>query len=188
MTDYYKKELNFEEKVVSYLQKYGWEKEVLRYSNEQQLIDNWAEILFENNRDIDRLNDCPLTEGEKRQLVQLVKSKGDPFSLNKMVNGKTISILRDNVQDKLHYGKAVSLCIYDRSQIAGGKSRYQIAEQPLFSPGAEMDHNRRGDILLLINGMPVIHIELKKVVLLLIREYIRFVNIMRRANSAVYSR
>ncbi|AGI47816.1 type I site-specific deoxyribonuclease, HsdR family [Thermoplasmatales archaeon BRNA1] len=137
-------------------------KEVLKYKDEKQLIDNWATILFENNRDIDRLNDCPLTEGEKKQLMQMVKSKGSPFLLNKLVNGRTLSIQRDNEKDKLHYGKTVSLSIYDRNQIAGGKSRYQIAQQPLFIPESEMDRKRRGDLTLLINGMPVIHIELKK--------------------------
>ena len=37
-----------------------------------------------------------------------------------------------NPADKLHYGKEVSLKIYDRMEIAARQSRYQIAEQPLF--------------------------------------------------------
>ena len=31
---------------------------------EKDLIQDWANILFENNRDIDRLNDCPLIPEE----------------------------------------------------------------------------------------------------------------------------
>ena len=54
-------ESEFEEKVIQALQSKGWEKEVLRYPTEQDLIDNWAQILFENNRQVDRLGDAPLT-------------------------------------------------------------------------------------------------------------------------------
>lgn len=82
--------------------------------------------------------------------------------LNKFINGKTISITRDNVDDKLHFGKEVSLKIYDRKEIAAGQSRYQIARQPKFKASSKILNDRRGDIMLLINGMPVIHIELKR--------------------------
>lgn len=82
--------------------------------------------------------------------------------LNKFINGKTISITRDNVDDKLHFGKEVSLKIYDRKEIAAGQSRYQIARQPKFKASSRILNDRRGDIMLLINGMPVIHIELKR--------------------------
>ncbi len=55
----------------------------------------------------------------------------------------------------------MSLKIYDRQEIAAGQSRYQIAQQPRF-PTQGILNDRRGDLMLLINGMPVIHIELKK--------------------------
>ena len=64
--------------------------------------------------------------------------------------------------DKLHFGKEVSLKIYDRKEIAAGQSRYQIARQPKFKASSRILNDRRGDIMLLINGMPVIHIELKR--------------------------
>jgi type I restriction enzyme R subunit len=56
----------------------------------------------------------------------------------------------------------VSLKIYDRHEIAAGQSRYQIVQQPRHGRGSPLLNDRRGDLLLLINGMPVIHIELKK--------------------------
>ncbi len=52
--------------------------------------------------------------------------------------------------------------IYDRAEIAAGQSRYQIAQQPLFKTRHPLASDRRGDFMLLINGMPVIHVELKK--------------------------
>ncbi|MDD6587273.1 MAG: restriction endonuclease subunit S, partial [Anaerobutyricum hallii] len=58
------KEADFEEAVITALQKNGWEDEVIRYPTEKDLIQNWANILFENNRGIDRLNGQPLIEDE----------------------------------------------------------------------------------------------------------------------------
>ena len=125
-------------------------------------IQNWANILFNNNQSIDRLNGCPLTSGEMQQIMEQIKTLRTPLMLNKFINGKTISITRDNVDDKLHFGKEVSLKIYDRKEIAAGQSRYQIARQPKFKASSRILNDRRGDIMLLINGMPVIHIELKR--------------------------
>ena len=56
----------------------------------------------------------------------------------------------------------ISLTIFNRKEIAAGKIRYQIARQPDFPPAQKILNDRRGDIPLLINGMPVIHIELKR--------------------------
>lgn len=155
-------ELAFESALINLLFEKGWEKNVLKNKTEKELLQNWADILFENNRGIDRLNDYPLTEGEMQQIVEQITALRTPLKLNGFINGKTIHIKRDNPEDKLHYGKEVSLKIYDRQEIAAGQSRYQIAEQPAFPTKSKMLNDRRGDLMLLINGMPVIHIELKK--------------------------
>ena len=47
------KEADFEEAVVKLLIERGWKDGVLKNYTEQQLIQNWANILFENNRGID---------------------------------------------------------------------------------------------------------------------------------------
>ena len=74
----------------------------------------------------------------------------------------SVSITRDNPDDPTHLGKEVSLKIYDRHEIAAGQSRYQIVQQPRFKAASRIIGKRRGDLMLLINGMPVIHVELKK--------------------------
>ena len=155
-------EKDFEDALVELLSTKGWEKDVLEYPTEDQLIRNWANILFENNRQVNRLNDYPLTDTEMQQLIEQITKLKTPFKLNEFINGKTVSIVRDNPDDKLHFGKEVSLKIYDRLEIAAGQSRYQIARQPIFKSKSSVLRNRRGDLMLLINGMPVIHIELKK--------------------------
>lgn len=155
-------EKDFEKAVIENLSANGWNHEVLKNYTEEQLIDNWASILLQNNNSIDRLNNRPLTKGEMCQIISQVQSLKTPFNLNKFINGKTLTIKRDNPDDKLHFGKEVSLKIYDRTEIANGDSRYQIVEQPKFPTYSKILNDRRGDLMLLINGMPVIHIELKR--------------------------
>ena len=156
------KEADFEQALITALQSNGWEKQVIQHPTEEQLIQNWADILFENNRDIDRLNDCPLVQEEMDELIEQIKRLRTPLALNSFINGKTVSITRKNPKDTLHYGKEVSLKIYDRMEIAAGQSRYQIVQQPLFPRHQKVLQDRRGDLMLLINGMPLFHIELKR--------------------------
>lgn len=157
------KEADFENALITLLTKScGWEKEILQYKSEKDLLQNWANILFENNRSIDRLNDYPLTEGEMQQIIEQIETLRTPLRLNGFINGRSVSITRDNPDDKDHYGKEVSLKIYDRQEIAAGQSRYQIAQQPKFTAKTSILPDRRGDFMLLINGMPLIHVELKK--------------------------
>ena len=158
----YNDELIFEHDLIEALKQNGWTDGVLNHPTEKQLIDNWSNILFENNRGIDRLNDYPLTDSEMDQILQKINELRTPLKLNSFINGKTISIVRDNPDDIAHLGKEVSLKIYDRQEIAAGQSRYQIAEQPIFTNKSPILNDRRGDLMLLINGMPLIHIELKK--------------------------
>lgn len=157
------KESDFENALIKMLtDSCGWEKEVLQYKTEKDLLQNWANILFENNRSIDRLNDYPLTDGEMQQIIEQIETLRTPLKLNGFINGRSVSITRDNPDDKAHLGKEISLKIYDRQEIAAGQSRYQIAQQPKFTAKTSMLPDRRGDFMLLINGMPLIHVELKK--------------------------
>ena len=157
------RELDFEEALIKQLYTVGgWEADVLQYKTEEDLIQNWADILFENNRDIDRLNDTPLTRSEMQQIIEEITRLRTPLKLNGFINGRSVMIRRDNPDDTHNFGKTVSLKIYDRMEIAAGSCRYQIAEQPRFTAKTSLHRDRRGDFMLLINGMPVIHVELKK--------------------------
>ena len=155
-------EAEFERAFIKALQQHGWEDSVIEYPTEAELLKNWADILFQNNREQDRLNNCPLTDGEMAQIIEQINALKTPLKLNGFINGKTVSIKRDNPNDTLHLGKEISLHIYDRLEIAAGKSRYQIVRQPHFSVNNALLPERRGDVMLLINGMPVFHIELKR--------------------------
>ena len=159
----FSKESEFETAVIRELRQRGWgDAEVIKNPSEADLLANWKRILFENNRGKDRLNEVPLTDCEMQQIMEQITALRTPLKLNGFINGKTVAITRDNPVDALHFGKEVSLKIYDRHEIAAGQSRYQIAQQPRYPRGSELINDRRGDLLLLLNGIPVIHIELKK--------------------------
>lgn len=156
------KELDFEKALADLLKQHGWEPAVLMNPTEQILIDNWAAIIYNNNRDINRLGDFPLTTTEMAQIVAQVNKLKNPYECNNFINGGLVSIKRDNKKDLVNCGKEVYLKIFDAREIRAGQSVYQIVRQPKFETKHPLASTRRGDVMLLINGMPVIHIELKR--------------------------
>ena len=137
-----------------------WSRDILEYKSERELIDNWADILFRNNNDKDALNDCPLTATEMEQIISQINGES-PFAINRRLNGRYISITRDNPKDTLHNGKRVDLFLFDKGERSSERSVYQIARQPKLPIPSDILGDRRGDLMLLINGMPLFHIELK---------------------------
>ena len=92
----FSKEADFEQALIDLLKTKGWEDRVLKNYSEAELIRNWADILFENNRGIDRLNDFPLTDGEMQQIIEQITTLRTPLRLNGFINGGSVSIKRDN--------------------------------------------------------------------------------------------
>lgn len=156
----FNKEADFENALIALLATKSWEKEVLLYPTEEKLIANWQEHLDKTNQHIDKL-DVPLIRSEMNQILEQVQALKTPYALNGFINGKTVAIKRENEESR-HFGKEVSLDIFDREEISAGKSRYQIAQQPQFTPRSDLYPKQRGDLMLLINGMPMFHIELKR--------------------------
>ena len=156
----FNKEADFENALIALLTTKSWEKEVLRYPTEEDLISNWQAHLNKTNQHIDKL-DVPLIRSEMNQILEQVQALKTPYALNGFINGKTVAIKRENEASR-HFGKEVSLDIFDREEISAGKSRYQIAQQPHFTPRSDLYPKQRGDLMLLINGMPMFHIELKR--------------------------
>lgn len=156
------KELEFEKALAELLPQHGWEPQVIMNPTEEDLIKNWAAIIFNNNRDINRLSDYPLTNSEMQQIMTQVNKHRNPYEVNKFINGGLVVIRRDNSDDIVNYGKDVYLTIFNAREIRAGQSVYQIVRQPKFPTKHPLASNRRGDMMLLINGMPIIHIELKR--------------------------
>lgn len=156
----FNKEADFENALIALLSTKSWEKEVLRHPTEEDLIANWQAHLNKTNQHIDKL-DVPLIRSEMNRILEQVQALKTPYALNGFINGKTVAIKRENEASR-HFGKEVSLDIFDREEISAGKSRYQIAQQPHFTPRSDLYPKQRGDLMLLINGMPMFHIELKR--------------------------
>ena len=156
----FNKEADFENALIALLATKSWEKEVLRHPTEEDLLANWQAHLDKTNQHMDKL-DVPLIRSEMNQILEQVQALKTPYALNGFINGKTVAIKRENEASR-HFGKEVSLDIFDREEISAGKSRYQIAQQPHFTPRSDLYPRQRGDLMLLINGMPMFHIELKR--------------------------
>ena len=125
--------------------------------NEDDLWNNFFKILSRSNKDV--LKDVPLTNNEKA----IIKSKIIHPTFYKSaewlagVNGEVrLQIQRDNTK----LGTA-DFVVINNNNIAGGNSVYEVVHQIQFHKRREIDRNRRGDVTLLINGLPMIHIELK---------------------------
>lgn len=166
----FEKEADFEEAVIDLLLKYGWsngnemgsrEKNVIKYPTEEDLIQNWADILYKNNSERSRLNGVKLNKDEMQQIIDQIKI-ATPYAINGIIKGKSVTIKRTNEEDRENFGKEISLNIYDPKKVRAGESKYQVVQQPKFSRKHSKLQDRRGDLMLLINGMPVIHIELKR--------------------------
>jgi len=157
-----KTEKNFENDLITLLTQYNWEKEILKNPTEKKLIDNWRKIISENNKNKskDRLDKDYLSETEMEQIINKVGKLQNSFEVNRFINEGTVTIKRDNNNDD-GSDRIVTLDIYNPREMGKGQARYQIAQQPIFKP-ERLGNKRQGDLLLLINGMPVIHIELKK--------------------------
>lgn len=156
-------ELNFEADFIALLQQSGWEKKVLKNCTALDLIANWRQILFERNRAL--LHGVPLSDDEMQQVLDGLRQYADtPVKANHFLNSaeRGLPIRRDrDSKDTAHAGKEVYLDLFRAREIAGGSSRYQIAEQTKFVSTHPNYPDRRGDITLLIDGIPVIQIELK---------------------------
>ena len=92
------KELAFEEALTHHLLDHGWN-EVIKNPTEEQLVQNWADIIYDNNREIDKLGNYPLTASEMKQVMDQVNMKSSPYEMNRFINGKQVCIKRDNEAD-----------------------------------------------------------------------------------------
>ena len=92
----YDSELTFERDLIAFLTTKGWNSGVLKNCTEQDLLDNWAHILYQNNSGIDQLNGVPLTASEMQQIIHQVNTLHTPLALNGFINGKTLRNCRNN--------------------------------------------------------------------------------------------
>lgn len=72
---------------------------------EEDLVQNWANILYDNNRYINRLGYAPLTKTEMQPVIDQVNMCASPFEMNRLINGGQVIIKRDNPADANYCGR-----------------------------------------------------------------------------------
>ena len=127
---------------------------------EEDLWNNFRYILEQNNKD--RLDGESLSDAEFEQVKNQLQFSSFYKAGEWLVgeNGKVqVHVQRDT--------KRIHLVVMNHEHIAGGSSVYEVINQysALASDddvsGEDSSRNRRFDVTLLINGLPMIHIELK---------------------------
>ena len=150
------KELAIERDLINQLTK-GESQWVYRpdLNSEEKLWDNFFEKLEENNVRV--LADHPLTHSEKNQIKNQLNFVNF-YEAAKWIAGEN-GIAKVQVQREDASLGTVRLEVLWRNNVAGGKSSYEVVHQVM--TGGEGVRQRRGDVTLLINGLPLIQIELK---------------------------
>lgn len=125
---------------------------------EDDLWKNFKYILEQNNKD--RLNGEPLSDTEFEQVKNQLQFSSFYKAGEWLVgeNGKVmVHVQRDT--ERLH------LVVINHEHIAGGSSVYEVINQysslKTDEDSAPVSRDRRFDVTLMINGLPMIHIELK---------------------------
>lgn len=155
MADVFTSEQAFEDALVSVLEKdFGWKNGTLEHPSEQDLLDNWAQILFENNRGEEPAqNDLWVATPVARRITTSIPTQTDMnhVVLGLMQDGKMRSRarVRNDVASMLAFtneelggvassGKPVyasrtgwTVSYLDRAQLLGCVSRsvYQVNDE-----------------------------------------------------------
>ncbi|MFW8577098.1 type I restriction endonuclease subunit R [Enterococcus entomosocium] len=152
----------YQENFVAELAKFKWQTPEFLDGNKhkvtvQTLVDNWRSEL--NRMNNDQLEGIPLTDAEFAQIMSKVGQISNSYEAAKVLameegKGKIDGIYRDSHPQVTR--KQITLTIFKKAAVRGGESSYQIARE------IETPKGNRFDIVLLINGLPLINIEQKR--------------------------
>lgn len=121
------------------------------------LITHWRSEL--NRMNADQLEGVELTDNEFKQVMAKVNRISNSYEAAKILaieesKGKIDGIYRDD-NPKITR-KQITLTIFKKAEVRGGDSSYRIARE------VQTPNSNRFDIVLLINGLPLINIEQKR--------------------------
>jgi type I restriction enzyme, R subunit len=155
-------EKTFQQNFVKELSKYKWQAPDFLDGNKQKvtvndLIIHWRNEL--NRINADQLEGVEITDNEFHQVMTKVYQISNSYEAAKILaieesKGKIDGIYRDD-NPKITR-KQITLTIFKKAEVRGGDSSYKIARE------VQSPNNNRFDIVLLINGLPLINIEQKR--------------------------
>lgn len=151
-------ELQFEDQLIKQLTE-GESQWTLRddIRTEEQLWQNIREKINYNN--IDKLEGIPLTDMEFEQVKNQL-SFSSFYDAGKWLVGENGSAKVEIHREDTTLGR-VHLEVINQRHIAGGNSSYEVIHQLKVDKRLGMKRDRRLDVTLLFNGLPLIHLELK---------------------------
>ncbi|MGP5096330.1 type I restriction endonuclease subunit R [Staphylococcus equorum] len=139
----YQSEYGLEENVVKQLQDLGYERVSLR--NEIQLIENFRRIL--NERNADKLEGTPISDSEFKRIMIDISDKS-VFESAQILRDKYVLERDDETKVYLSLMNIKKWC----------QNTFQVTNQVSVND----THKSRYDVTVLINGLPLIQIELKR--------------------------
>lgn len=152
--------------------------------SEADLWNNLKNKLENNNANI--LKEIPLTEQEFQQ-VKTQLTFPTFVDAAKWLAGEN-GIAKVQVQREDASLGTIRLSVLWREDIAGGHSSYEVVSQVKIMKNDEMDRNRRFDVSLLINGLPMIQVELKNRAHLIWMHSVKYKNICNKVSIQVFFR
>lgn len=160
MKEYGSDELEVEKRLIEVLGQ-GHNQWIYRddLKSEEDLWQNLRLKINKNNKA--ELNDVPITDSEFERLkLELLSKTRTPFDAAKWLKGEN-GIARLTIERDADLGKA-SFILFTK-EYAGGISSYEVVNQIATKGSGESSQSRRFDVTLLINGLPIVQIELKKI-------------------------
>lgn len=152
----------FQENFVKELEKYKWKAvEELNGNTHKVTVDDlitfWRKEL--NRINADQLEGVELTDNEFSQVLSKVNQIKNSYEAAKILSaensvGKIDGIFRDDNPKVTR--KQITLTIFRKAEVRGGDSSYRVARE------VRTKNKNRFDIVLLINGLPLINIEQKR--------------------------
>lgn len=129
--------------------------------SEEDLWQNLRHKITQNN--LSEIEEHPLTDKEFDTIkTELLLRTQAPFDAAKWLKGEN-GISRITIEREDRDLGSISLVLYSNQDIGGGISSYEVVNQ-IAKKGSSGDaRDRRFDVTMLINGLPIIQIELKQV-------------------------
>ncbi|MCG1730450.1 type I restriction endonuclease subunit R [Staphylococcus epidermidis] len=139
----YQSEFSLEKEMMNQLKENGYE--IVTIRNDKQLLDNFRSIL--NERHKDKLNGQPLTDKEFQRLLTMINGKGI-FESARILRDKLTLKRDDESEVYLSFLDTVNWC----------QNKFQVTNQV----SVEDTYKARYDVTILINGLPLVQVELKR--------------------------
>lgn len=128
--------------------------------SEADLWENLRQKITQNN--LSEIGEHPMTDKEFDSIkTELLSKTQTPFDAAKWLKGEN-GIARITIEREDVSLGSMSLVLYSNQDIGGGISTYEVVHQIAKQKSHVDGRDRRFDVTLLINGLPIVQIELKQ--------------------------